>query len=68
MADENSDEKDSERVMVGARVPKEKKKRIQEQLDYGDTLQDWVEDAIDRKLTEAEEGKSKTEVGPPTAN
>lgn len=46
--------------MVGARVPPKKKKQIQEQLDYGDTIQDWIEDAIDRKLTEAEEGNSNT--------
>jgi len=62
MAD--NDEED-DRELVGARVSPEKKKRIHEQLDYSDTLQDWVEDAIDSKLAEEEEGNSKTEVAPP---
>lgn len=44
----NSD--DDERVVVGARVSKEKKQQIENQLSYGDHIQDWLEDAIDRKL------------------
>lgn len=40
-----------ERVVVAARVSKEKKQQIENQLSYGDHLQDWLEDAIDRKLT-----------------
>lgn len=46
---------DNEREFVGARISKEKKERIKEQLSYGEYIQDWLEDAIDRKLAEVEE-------------
>jgi len=39
-----------ERVVVAARVSKDKKQQIENELSYGDHLQDWLEDAIDRKL------------------
>lgn len=41
---------DDERVVVAARVSEKKKQRIEDQLSYGDHIQDWLEDAIDRKL------------------
>ena len=44
----------SERVQLPARVDKDTKSRIEQQLSYGDTLQDWVEDAILSKLEEQE--------------
>lgn len=55
--DEQSEESKDERVVVAARVPKEKKERIESQLSYGDHIQDWLEDAIDQKLAAAEEGE-----------
>ena len=47
---EASSADDDDRVVVAARVPKEKKEQIENELSYGDHLQDWLEDAIDRKL------------------
>ncbi|QBI90075.1 uncharacterized protein ChaoS9_350 [Halobacterium phage ChaoS9] len=58
-ADETSEETNNERVLVAARVPKEKKERIEAQLSYGDHIQDWVEDAIDRKLAAVEEAEEE---------
>lgn len=55
--DENSEDSKDERVVVAARVPKEKKERIESQLSYGDHIQDWLEDAIDQKLAAAEEAE-----------
>ena len=60
-SDEQGEETENERVVVAARVSKEKKQRIEEQLSYGDHIQDWLEDAIDQKLAaakEAEEGNA----------
>jgi len=70
--DENGSKNDEERVLVGARISKKKKKQIEDQLSYGDHIQNWVEDAIDRKLAATtgdggyQEGNSKmrTETGP----
>lgn len=47
---EASSDGDDDRVVVAARVPREKKEQIENELSYGDHLQDWLEDAIDRKL------------------
>lgn len=47
---ESSGDGDDDRVVVAARVPREKKEQIENELSYGDYLQDWLEDAIDRKL------------------
>jgi len=55
--DENSEDSKDECVVVAARVPKEKKERIESQLSYGDHIQDWLEDAIDQKLAAAEEAE-----------
>lgn len=43
-----------EREFVGARISAEKKSRITDQLMWGETIQDWLEDAIDRKLHQQE--------------
>jgi hypothetical protein len=59
--DEQSEGSKNERVVVAARVPKEKKKRIESQLSYGDHIQDWLEDAIDQKLAAAEEAEEGNE-------
>lgn len=67
-SDENSEESEDERVVVAARVPKEKKKQIEEQLSYGDHLQDWVEDAIDRKLAEEAEDEGNPNLATQTAD
>lgn len=54
-SEEDNAENEDERVVVAARVSKEKKQRIESQLSYGDHIQDWLEDAIDQKLAAAEE-------------
>jgi predicted site-specific integrase-resolvase len=58
-AEDESNESEDERVVVAARVSKEKKQRIESQLSYGDHIQDWLEDAIDQKLAAAEEGEGE---------
>lgn len=35
---------------VAANVTPETKKRIEEELDYGDHISDWLREAIDEKL------------------
>ena len=66
--DEKSDETEEERVLVAARVPEEKKERIEAQLNYGDHIQDWLEDAIDRKLAEEAEDEGNPNLAAQTAD
>jgi len=42
------------RKVVAAGVSKDKKQQIENQLSYGDHLQDWLEDAINRKLADGD--------------
>lgn len=61
----------NEREFVGARIPAEKKRRIEEQLSYGESIQGWLEDAIDRKLAaeEKDEGNPRmAAIAAPTAD
>lgn len=41
---------------VAANVTPEEKERIKEQLEYGDSISDWVRDAVLEKLENAEQG------------
>ncbi|WP_323192437.1 hypothetical protein [Halostella sp. PRR32] len=54
----------AEKEYIGVRVDEEKKKRIEDQLEYGDSLSEWVREAIDQRLErdEADEGNQN----PPT--
>lgn len=54
---EQGEGEDEETQMVGARIPISKKKRIEETMAYRDTMQEWLEDAIDRKLQALEAGE-----------
>ena len=52
-----------ERVVVVARVSKDEKQRIENQLSYDDHLQDWLEDTIDRKLTADDRDLTNRQMG-----
>jgi Arc/MetJ-type ribon-helix-helix transcriptional regulator len=53
----------AEKEYIGVRVDKEKKERIESQLEYGDSLSEWVREAIDQRLErdEDEQGNPKAE-------
>jgi len=48
----------ADKEYIGVRVDEETKDRIEEQLEYGDSLSGWVREAIDERLArqEADEG------------
>lgn len=68
-SEEDNAENEDERVVVAARVSKQKKQRIESQLSYGDHIQDWLEDAIDQKLAAAEgDGEGNPKLAAKTAD
>lgn len=57
MPDDGSNSDD--RVQVACRISIEKREWLESEMTYGDTLQDWLEDAIDRKMLE-QKGEGRT--------
>lgn len=56
-----------EKEMIGVRVTQETKERIEEQLEYGDSMSEWVREAILLRLESEGEGsegncRSRTEM------
>lgn len=39
-----------EKEMIGVRITEETKERIEDQLEYGDSVSGWVRDAIELKF------------------
>lgn len=58
--------KKSERV--AANVTPETKDRIEEQLDYGDHISDWVREAIFEKLEREEASEGNPKIAPTSSD
>lgn len=66
---DNEEPADDEKVFVGGRIPRDKRERIEDTMAYGDTLQEWLEDAIDRKLEDLEtEDSGNPQMATPAVN
>ena len=58
----------AEKDLIGVRVDPEIKQRIEDQLEYGDSISGWVRQAIEERLEREEAAEGNLKAVPQTAD